>query len=179
MIYQGRFFYQLYFQAEGVAEAELEADIPASLRKIYFALCGDAAPDKWIEAKPEDARLLDGMTDPSPFPGWLTAADLAVYARAFRAGGFRGPLNRYRAQDLDFAESAPLAGKQVTQPALFIGGERDAVRHFIPGADLYATPAAGLADCRGSVIVPGVGHWVQQEAPEETNAALETFLAGL
>jgi len=178
-LYQGRFFYQLYFQAEGVAEAELEADIPTALRKIYFALSGDAPLDKWIETKPADARLLDGMVDPAPFPAWLGPEDLAVYVAAFHAGGFRGPLNRYRAQDLDFAESAPLAGKPVTQPSLFIGGERDAVRHFIPGGDLYATPDAALADCRGSVIVPGAGHWVQQEAPEATNAALEGFLAGL
>jgi pimeloyl-ACP methyl ester carboxylesterase len=27
------------------------------------------------------------------------------------------------------------------------------------------------------VIVPHVGHWVQQEAPEATNAALDGFLA--
>jgi pimeloyl-ACP methyl ester carboxylesterase len=179
MIYQGRFFYQLYFQAEGVAEAELEADVPTALRKIYFALSGDAPPDTWLESKPADARLLDGLVDPQPFPAWLSGADLAVYAAAFRAGGFRGPINRYRAQEIDFADLAPLAGKPVAQPALFIGGERDAVRHFIPGADLYAAPAAALADSRGAVILPGVGHWVQQEAPAATNAALEGFLAGL
>ncbi len=178
-IYAGRFFYQVYFQAEGVAEAELEADIPAALRKIYFALSGGAPLDKWIEVKPEGARLLDGMEDPKPFPAWLSEADLAVYADAFRAGGFRGPLNRYRAQELDVAENAHLAGKSIAQPAAFIGGERDAVRHFIPGTDLYAAAGAACADFRGSTIVRGVGHWVQQEAPDETNAALDAFLAGL
>ncbi|HZZ88642.1 MAG TPA: alpha/beta hydrolase, partial [Caulobacteraceae bacterium] len=91
-LYAGRFFYQLYFQAEGVAEAELEADVATSLRKIYFALCGDAPPNKWIEPKPADAKLLDGMEDPHPFPAWLSEADLAVFVEAFRAGGFRGPL---------------------------------------------------------------------------------------
>ena len=30
-----------------------------------------------------------------------------------------------------------------------------------------------------STIIDGVGHWVQQEAPAETNAALERFLEGL
>jgi pimeloyl-ACP methyl ester carboxylesterase len=178
-IYQGRFFYQLYFQPEGVAEAELETDVAVSLRKIYFALSGDATPNKWLEPKPPQARLLDGMVDPDPFPTWMSEKDMAVYVEAFRAGGFCGPLNRYRAQDIDFAELAEFAGKPVIQPACFIGGERDAVRSFIPGGDLYADPGAACADFRGSTIIPGAGHWVQQEAPEATNAALEGFLAGL
>src|SRR5205814_643495 len=41
-IYKDRFFYQLYFQKEGIAEAELEADVPAGLRKAYFSLSGSA-----------------------------------------------------------------------------------------------------------------------------------------
>ena len=49
-IYAGKFFYQLYFQAEGVAESELEADVGTSLRKIYFALSGDAPTlDNWLQ----------------------------------------------------------------------------------------------------------------------------------
>ena len=180
MIYAGRFFYQLYFQEPGVAEAELGADITTALRKIYFALSGDAALDAWLAVKPSDAKLLDGMIDPQPFPAWMSADDLSTYVAAFRTGGFRGPLNRYRAQEIDFAESADLADKSITQPACFVAGERDAVRHFIPGGgDLYADPGAACDDFRGSAIVPGAGHWVQQEAPDAVNAALEGFLAGL
>jgi pimeloyl-ACP methyl ester carboxylesterase len=67
----------------------------------------------------------------------------------------------------------------VTQPACFIAGERDPVRAFVPGMDLYADAGAACADFRGSTILPGIGHWVQQEAPAETNAALERFLKGL
>jgi len=177
--YKGRFFYQLYFQEEGVAEAELEADVAGALRKLYFAASGDAPPNRWLESKPADAKLLDGMVDPKPFPGWMSEADLAVYARAFQAGGFRGPLNRYRAQTIDFAELAELTGQRVMQPSLFIAGARDPVRAFIPGVDLYATPGIACADFRGSTILPDVGHWVQQEAPKETNAALEAFVRGL
>lgn len=178
-LYADRFFYQLYFQREGAAEAELEADIPTALRKIYFAISGDAAPESWLVEKPADAGLLDGMVDPKPFPAWMSEADLNVYVEAFRAGGFRGPLNRYRAQEIDFDDLADFAGKPVTQPAYFIGGERDAVRRFIPGLDLYADPGAACSDFRGSTIIPRAGHWVQQEAPEATNAALEAFVAHL
>jgi len=178
-IYADRFFYMIYFQTEGVAEAELEADIPASLRKLYFAASGDAPRDAWFKRKPVDAKLLDGMVDPKPYPAWMSTADLDVYVEAFRNSGFRGPLNRYRAQRLDPAELANIKGWPVTQPSCFIAGERDIVRDMIPGMDLFADPGANCADFRGSFIIPRVGHWVQQEAPAETNAALETFLKGL
>ena len=178
-MYKDRFFYQLYFQKEGVAEAEFETNIPAGLRKAYFALSGAAPLNKWLEQKPADAKLLDGMIDPQPFPDWMSEQDFQFYVEAFRAGGFRGPLNRYRAQNIDFQEMADFAGKPVTQPSYFVAGERDAVRSFVPGMDLYANPGIACTNFRGSVILPGIGHWVQQEAPAETNAALEGFLKGL
>jgi pimeloyl-ACP methyl ester carboxylesterase len=178
-VYSDRFFYQKYFQAEGVAEAELQADLKSSLRKIYFALSGNAPENKWLETKPIDAKLLDGMEDPDPFPAWMTNKDMNVYLQAFAKGGLRGPLNRYRAHQLDFEQLGDLHGKQLDTPACFVGGERDAVRNFIPGGDLYADPGAGCSDFRGSTIIPKVGHWVQQEAPAETNAALAAFLATL
>lgn len=178
-LYADRFFYQLYFQEEGIAEAELETDIAVSLRKAYFAISGDAELDQWLKPKPKDARLLDGLIDPDPFPAWMSKDDLQVYVDAFTAGGFRGPINRYRAQDLDTEQLVDLRGAILAQPSFFVGGERDAVRHFLPGSDGYADPGMACSDFRGSVIIPNIGHWVQQEAPEETNKALGEFLAGL
>jgi pimeloyl-ACP methyl ester carboxylesterase len=179
VMYKDRFFYQLYFQKEDIAEAEFEADIPAALRKVYFAISGGAPTNKWLEHKPADAKLLDGMIDPQPFPDWMSEEDLQVYSEAFQAGGFRGPLNRYRAQSIDFEEMTEFAGKPVTQPSYFIAGERDPVRFFVPGMDLYANPGVACSDFRGSVILPCIGHWVQQEAPAETTSALQGFLKGL
>lgn len=178
-LYKDRFFYQLYFQQEGVAEAELEADILTSLRKIYYMISGDAPRGGLLASKSADAKFLDGMIDPPSFPGWMTDADLRVYADAFGKGGMRGPLNRYRAQDLDFTELRDLAGQPVRQPSFFVAGERDPVRAFVPGRDLYEDPGAACTDFRGSMIIPGIGHWVQQEAPAETNAALERFVSQL
>lgn len=177
--YKDRFFYQLYFQEEGRAEAELEADIPATLRKMYFAMSGDAPPGLWLKPKPQDARFLDGLIDPSPFPAWMSDEDLSVYVDAFSRSGFRGPINRYRAQTIDDSDLTELIRKPLTQPAFFIGGEHDPVRAFIPGADLYAQPGKACNDFRGSVILDRIGHWVQQEAPDAVNNALEGFLAGL
>jgi pimeloyl-ACP methyl ester carboxylesterase len=78
-----------------------------------------------------------------------------------------------------FADLAELSGRSITQPSAFIAGERDPVRAFIPGVDLYADPGVACSDFRGSTIIPGIGHRVQQEAQEETNAALEAFVRGL
>ena len=36
-----------------------------------------------------------------------------------------------------------------------------------------------MPDFRGATVVDGAGHWVQQERPAETNAALLSFLASV
>jgi pimeloyl-ACP methyl ester carboxylesterase len=177
-IYAGKFFYQLYFQAEGVAEAEFETDLHA-LEKIYFALSGDAPTTALIGARPADANMMSDMAVPDPMPAWMSAEDLAVYRAAFKTGGWRGPFNRYRAQNQDFAEREPVKGRHITQPAAFVAGSRDPVRNFVPGVDMYDHAGAFCDDFRGATIIEGIGHWVQQEAPEATNAALEAFVDGL
>ena len=48
-VYEGRFFYQVYFQDVGVAEAEFETDVMTTLRKIYFSASGNAPnADGWV-----------------------------------------------------------------------------------------------------------------------------------
>jgi pimeloyl-ACP methyl ester carboxylesterase len=179
-LYEGKFFYQLYFQEPGVVEAEVGVDVAASLRKIYYGASGDGA-NALLEPKAADATLLEGLVDPDPFPAWMSADDLQVYVDAFEAGGWHGPFNRYRAQGFDAEQIGQLEdpGPILTQPAAFVGGEFDGVRNFIPGVDLFADAGANCADFRGGTVVPGVGHWVQQEAPEATNAALSEFVSGL
>jgi pimeloyl-ACP methyl ester carboxylesterase len=180
VVYAGKFFYMKYFQAPGVAEAEFEADHARALRMIWYSASADGR-GALIKDKPADATMLEGLVDPDPFPSWSTPEDLAVYVEAFEAGGWTGPLNRYRAQGLDAEQlgSQETPGPVVLQPATFIGGEFDPVRQFAAGVDLFADPGANCADFRGATIVPGAGHWVQQEAPEATNAALDAFVDSL
>ena len=177
-IHAGRFFYQLYFQEEGVAEAELEADVRGALRKIYYLASGDrseAVTEAMLDKKPGDT-MLGGLPDPDPFPDWLSEQDIDYYTAAFEAGGFRGPLNRYRAQQRDWELLADLAGRTVDQPSCLIAGELDPVRGFIPGLDLYQNAGAHCTDYRGTTLIEGEGHWIQQEAPEAVNRALLEFL---
>ena len=59
-------------------------------------------------------------------------------------------------------------------PVGFLTGSLDPVNTMMPGA--AETMAAVLPDFRGTTVVEGAGHWVQQEKPDETNAALLEFL---
>ena len=36
-----------------------------------------------------------------------------------------------------------------------------------------------VTDLRGVKVLPGAGHWIQQERPEDTNAAVLEFLKSL
>jgi pimeloyl-ACP methyl ester carboxylesterase len=176
---RGKFFYQAYFQAEGVAEAELEADVRASLRKFYYAISGDAPDGTWPNDKTVDNTLLDGLVDPDPFPAWLTPADLDYYVGEFEGSGFRGPLNRYRNHDADFAWLSQFEGRKIEQPALFIGGERDLVLSMLGRGDLTAMMKAEVPNLASADILPGCGHWTQQERPAEVNLRLLAWLKSL
>lgn len=177
-IYQGQFFYQIYFQEEGVAEAEFESD-PDTLRKIYWGISGAGIMSGMLKPKAPGAKFLDGMSAPATMPDWMREEDLRTYEEAFRKGGWRGPLNRYRAQSLDHAQRAPVAGRHIAQPACFIAGTLDPVRMFVPGTDLFAAAGAACDDFRGTTLIDGAGHWVQQERPDEVNAALDRFVDGV
>jgi pimeloyl-ACP methyl ester carboxylesterase len=175
---KGRFFYQVYFQDLGVAEAELQADVRTALRKFYYAISGDAPEGSWPH-KPHGARLLDGLADPDPFPAWLSRADEDYFVAEFERSGFRGPLNRYRNHERDFLWQQQFKGRTITQPALFIGGERDLVLRMLPGVDMMARMAAHLPELRGAHVLPGIGHWTQQEAPAAVNSLLLDWLQRL
>jgi pimeloyl-ACP methyl ester carboxylesterase len=170
-----RFFYILYFQEPGVAERELEADVHSTLRRFLYAASGDVTEPLEFWRKPKNAKFLDGLPDPKSLPPWLGEADLDYFTGEFRRTGFRGALNWYRNLDRNWRETPELAGARVEQPALFVAGERDGVLAMIPpGAMRDLVP-----NLRQLLLLPGCGHWTQQERPAEVNAALIEFLKSL
>ncbi|MFL6581616.1 MAG: alpha/beta fold hydrolase [Burkholderiales bacterium] len=178
-IYAGRFFYQLYFQQPGVAEAEFEADVRASLRKIYYAGSGDSPKGMFRADKRPDANMLGDLPDPAALPDWLTEKDLDYYAAEFRKNGFRGPLNRYRNQQRDWERLTALNAARITRPACFIAGRRDGVLKFVPNFDMVENMKRWTDDLRICEILEGAGHWIQQERPAEVTRLLLSFLDGL
>jgi len=178
-----RFVYVLYFQEPGRAEAELEADVRATLRKIYYTASGSLPADHALDLdQPKTAGFLDGMVEPEKLPDWLPEADLDRYVTGFERTGFRGGLNYYRNLDRNWELMGAWMGAKVEIPALFVGGARDLVVTGPPGGPgnpMLAAMPGFVPDLRGQVMVEGAGHWNQQENPEGTNAALLEFLAGL
>ena len=171
----GNFFYIIYFQPVGPAEKELEADPRTTMAKVLYGASGDAIGDSertLATALPrEGTGFLTALTDPpAQLPDWLTNDDIDVYAEQFAKSGFFGPLSYYRNFDRNWELNKELGPERITMPSFFIGGDRDPV----PGDD--GTMKALLPDFRGSVVIPGVGHWTQQEEPQAFNDALLGFL---
>ena len=174
---QGRFFYQEYFQEPGVAEAEAEADPRDFVQRMMYSISGDVPPGDYWD-KPLGATFLEGLPDPEPV-AWLTEDDLDFYEAEFTASGFRGPLNRYRNHDADYEWLQNWAGKRIEQPALFIGGTRDPATFLFGAIEDPVALVKMFAPRAEGHILDGVGHWTQQERPDEVNAVLIDWLKRL
>lgn len=172
-----RFWYIVYFQTPGVAEAELERDIRRSLRLTYLAASADAKVDALLLEKPKSAGFLDGMVDIDPLPAWLTEEDLDYYDEQYKRNGFRGAISWYRNIERNHEITPQLAGKKISQPALFLTGSEDPVLKF-PG-DMLNAMDANFIDLRGKHVVQGAGHWLQLERPKEVTGHLVRFLKSI
>jgi pimeloyl-ACP methyl ester carboxylesterase len=179
VIFEGKFFYMLYFQPVGPAEAEFEADPRLFLRTMLYAAGGEAIAAQnqiMVDAPREGTRFMDVLpAAPEVLPGWLTEEDVDVYAAAFKESGFFGPVSFYRNMDANWARAKDIPASVYTMPTGFLTGSLDPVAMMMPGAG--EAMATELPDFRGGTTVEGAGHWVQQERPAETNAALLEFLA--
>ena len=154
----GEDFYIVWFQEPGVADEALARDVRRTLTtsRVWTA--------QWAEEEGADTTR----------PDWLSEQELAVYVEAFTRSGFTGGLNWYRNIDRNRELTAPYERK-IEQPAMFLTGELDPVQSFMPAEAMNGW----VTDLRSKVVVPGAGHWVQQQAPEAVNAALLDFLAGV
>lgn len=182
-------FYQLYFQEPGVAEAEFERDPRKTVLNMLYGVSGEGIAARAAESGanaaaavgmiPNGGGMLGGAGAPPTLPAWLSESDIDFYAGEFRRSGFRGPLNYYRNVDRNWELMAAFAGAPVTVPALYVAGDRDMVVSF-PGTDqLLANLKNFVPALRGIRMLPGCGHWTQQERPGEVNAAIIEFLRGL
>ena len=155
----GENFYMCWFQEPGVADAALAADVRRTLLRDEVVSVGDMTGEG---ANPQ-------------LPQWLSEAELQYYVDAFTETGFTGGLNYYRNLDRDWELSADLAGAKITAPAYFIAGADDAVLRFTPLAKMDAV----LTDLRGTLLLDGAGHWIQQERADKVSAALIDFARSL
>jgi pimeloyl-ACP methyl ester carboxylesterase len=172
-------FYIEYFQAPGRAEAEIEADLRNWLLGFYFTASGDAPPPadgKSMATVEPGGQLRDHLVVPDKLPAWLGQDDLDFYVAEFERTGLTGGLNRYRNVQWDWHDLSAFSHQPITVPSLFIGGDRDGPTVW--GANSIAQFHRTLTDLRGSHILPGCGHWTQQERADDVNRLLVEFFKG-
>ena len=166
-------FYWQYFQTPGVAEAEFERDVTLTMRTLLGRGFSDAPASLLVE---DGKGFLGDVRPDCPLPDWLSEADLAFFAAAYKKTGFRGSLNWYRNIDRNWELTAPWQNAQIRQPSLFIAGAQDSVITGLIGAKRVAELERVLPNLKAKLIIEGAGHWIQQERPAEVNAALIGFL---
>lgn len=109
---------------------------------------------------------------------WLTDDELNIYAHAFQATGFQGGLNWYRCVTSgEFtAEMQLFADLAISVPSVFIAGACDWGVYQKPG-EFERMQEAVCRDLRAVELIPGAGHWVQQERAEAVvDVLLRTLL---
>ena len=173
------FFYILYFQEPGVAEKEFDADPRAILSRLYLSPDSPREKPEITDPKRAAGGWIPRLGAPKGLPSWLTQADLDYYVREFSDAGFRGGINYYRNFHRNWETTPQLADAKLAQPVLFIAGDKDVVIRGASADALRAGMKNAVPDLKDVVLVPNTGHWVQQERPEETNAAILTFLRSL
>jgi pimeloyl-ACP methyl ester carboxylesterase len=174
-LFKDRFFYILYFQTPGIADAELAADVEGTIRRLMRGSSRELGDATIQTASATPTGFLDVLGPPGLLPAWLTQADLDTYVEAFTRTGFTGGLNWYRNLRRNWELTADQADWTVRMPALFLTGSDDPVRTFMTDGHLDEH----VQDLRGKVVLKGAGHWVQQERPDEVTHALLGFLRSL
>ena len=166
------------------ADAEFSADYEAWLARMYYATAGSGDIDFDLNTK--------GKLYPMAFPLGqkmfaryeaeggkvatvppFAAADLATSAAEFGRNGVRGATNWYRNLERNAADLQAYAVNGLKMPYLYVGGEKDFCLQmwYEQFGRLDSLPGF-----QGKHVVSGAGHWVHREAPQVTNAHLETFL---
>tara|TARA_B100001559_G_scaffold169941_1_gene142464 strand:+ start:534 stop:1520 length:987 start_codon:yes stop_codon:yes gene_type:complete len=189
-LYKDKFFYQLYIQEEGVAEAEFEADVRKALEITYFS--GDGRGMQFMMEnignpaykKTPESKMLENSPEFDTYPNWLTQEDMNYFINEFEQSGFRGPFNRYRAQDIDFKELQEFKNVSYPLPACFITGTLDPVNFFARDEsaseeDILKAFTKNYDDLRKVEILDGIGHWTQQENPEAVTTHMIDFLKNI
>src|SRR5436190_6841218 len=174
--YGDNFYYILYFQEPVVAEKEFDANPRAILTQLYTSPETPLSPPTVTDPKRSAGGWIGRMGLPTAPQPWLSAADLDYYIAQFSHAGFAGGINYYRNFDRNWEITPQLTGATIAAPVMFLAGEKDIVIAGRNAEALTTSMKRVATDFRGVTLLPGAGHWVQQERPAEVNRALIEFL---
>lgn len=173
--YGENFFYILYFQQPGVAEAEFDSDSRGILSRLYASPNTPRAAPEITDPKMAAGGWIPRLGAPLEQPAWLSEADLNYFVNEFENSGFVGGINYYRNLDNNWALNEAIGDSDINLPVLFLAGEKDSVIRGATADQLTASIGRFCTDLRGVTLLPGIGHWLQQEAPDEVTSALMSF----
>jgi pimeloyl-ACP methyl ester carboxylesterase len=114
---------------------------------------------------------------PERLPPWLTEQDRNFFTSQFKQSGFRGGVNWYRNLDRNWELTPFLDGAKIILPTVFAAGDRDMVLEM--RRDGYEALETNAPHLQKKYLIPGAGHWIQQERPKEINQLLIEFLQDL
>lgn len=177
------FFYILYHNELddnnlGVAEAEYDQDPKGILSRLYASPDSPRAPALITDPKRRAGGWIDRLGEVLEQPAWLSDGDLAYFVNEFKGSGFRGGVNYYRNFDRNWVFTEAL-NPVISMPSAFLSGAQDVVIQGADTAALQAMMSPVMKQLRDITLIDGMGHWIQQEAPAETNAAIIKFLQSI
>ena len=174
------FFYILYHnEPGGEAEREYDNDPRGLISSLYLSPGSPREAPTITDPKRSAGGWIGRLGAPKSLPDWLTQEDLDYVVDQFEMAGFRGGVNYYRNFHRNWEITEHLQDVKVKVPTLFVAGERDSVIAGATQDALARSMGRAVEDLRGVILIPEIGHWVQQEAPSETNSAILDFLEGL
>ena len=172
-IFGDNFFYILYFQEPGPADAELARDPATTMRRCSPApQAGDEAAALRMLAPGPDG-FLDRIPEPGGLPEWISQDEFDHYVDEFTRNGFTGA-----------AELVPLFRPQLGAHGRHPGGDDRGARpvhrrHRRRDAGVHAAPPrqrSGHGHYR-EVMIDGAGHWLMEERPDKVSGLLIEFFA--
>ncbi|XP_008047299.2 bifunctional epoxide hydrolase 2 [Carlito syrichta] len=162
------FDYQLYFQEPGVAEAELEQNLPRTFKSFFRA--SDETVLSVHKVRETGGLFVKTPEDPG-LSKIVTEEEIQFYVQQFKKSSFRGPLNWYRNMERNWQWGCKGLGRKILIPALMVTAEKDFV--LVPQMSKHMEEwiphlkRGHIKDC---------GHWTQMEKPAELNQILIEWL---
>ncbi|CAM6111840.1 unnamed protein product [Calypogeia fissa] len=165
-------FYMQRWQSSEEGEAEADFAKHGSKTALAKVLCSHT-PE--VHMSKNGKTVLESIELPHSLPPWLKDEDLQYYADSFDKTGFTGGFNFYRNIRRNWELTAPWSNQGINTASLFVVGDQDLI--YTIRKSYFTGPAykQAVPNLKDVVILPGVGHCLAEEAPEQVNSHLLKF----